>query len=627
MEGMTALSLKNMSFRNRLLLFALVLILIVAIPATYQLGKRPWNMLEAKVTQGHMLLGTLTVPFALSDMSRMNQFALDMIGVVPERIGTVAADRQSDSYYPMAAPGQAFNLYITQEQIIDEQTMLKLFEENELVYTSFSYTTFVDWYHFWAQEFEKRPGLHEIFAQYKQQLIQATEQAEEQGYIIADLYIMLDRGQQEAGFFKENIAFLLEGLAWWESAYPGQEYNLVESDSLYWRNSYDRSQGGAPGYHSAQVSDPDNWYLPQFDVDDWGTWFTLWYTREYNVGEKESLYNIFSIDIDASTVQQDMWRVMSILLLMMAGMATLIFLLARIVSTRMTRPILALTAGAEAVMRRDPSHTVPRIGSREFIQLIDAFNQMAQWVREMDNLKESLSKLLSDEMAETAAKEGLVLGGQSVDCSIIFTDFAAFSTLSQKVKAEDVVYLLNRYFGELIPIIKSRNGFPDKYIGDAIVAMFGAPVHFDNHAEQAVRAAIEMQRRMRVLNEEIRQEHGIIFEMRIGINSGDVIVGAIGCDMKLEYTSIGDTTNLANRMESKCPIGHLMITEYTYEKIKGCEFENVQFNKYGDGVKVKGYNEPITAYEVIIDRLEITTAKNCDDPRNYYVYQHRDTTS
>jgi adenylate cyclase len=317
-----------------------------------------------------------------------------------------------------------------------------------------------------------------------------------------------------------------------------------------------------------------------------------------------------------------MWKVMSVLLIMATGTVLLVLFLARAVSRRMTLPILALTAGAEAVMRRDASHTVPRLGSKEFIQLIDAFNQMAQWVREMDNLKDSLSKLLSDEMAETAAKEGLVLGGQSVDCSIIFTDFAAFSTLSQKIKAEEVVYLLNRYFGELIPIIKSKNGFPDKYIGDAIVAMFGAPLHFANHAEQAVRAAIEMQRRLRVLNEEIRQEHGIVFEMRIGINSGNVIVGAIGCDMKLEYTSIGDTTNLANRMESKCPIGHLMITEHTYEQIKDCDFGSVRFNKQGDGVQVKGYSEPVIAYEVLIDNLVITTPDAGDDPRNYYVY-HR----
>jgi adenylate cyclase len=245
-------------------------------------------------------------------------------------------------------------------------------------------------------------------------------------------------------------------------------------------------------------------------------------------------------------------------------------------------------------------------------------------VRERINLKDALTKLLSEEMAEVAARDGLVLGGQRVDCTIMFTDFSAFSSLSQNMTAEEVVIVLNRYFGEMIPIIKKRNGFPDKYIGDAIVAMFGAPVHFDNHAEQAVRAAIDMQRRLRVLNEEIRQEQGIVFEMRIGINSGDVIVGAIGCDMKMEYTSIGDTTNLANRMESQSRIGHIMITEYTYQLIKDCNIGGVRIEKLSAGVQVKGYSQPITAYEILIDDLEIEVSSNAEDPRHFFNYNRRD---
>jgi len=116
-------------------------------------------------------------------------------------------------------------------------------------------------------------------------------------------------------------------------------------------------------------------------------------------------------------------------------------------------------------------------------------------IREMINLKETLTKLLSSELAEKAASEGLVLGGQEIECTIMFTDFAGFSTLTKNMSAAEVVEILNMYFGEFIPIIKKRGGFPDKYIGDAIVAVFGAPVRFENHAEQAVLCSIEMQKK------------------------------------------------------------------------------------------------------------------------------------
>ncbi len=610
----------GLGFRSKLIMFGVLLSSIVAIPAIYTLGQRPWHMLQQQVDEGHMLLGTLSTVFNPVEVSQMNRFALEVGPLVAERIGEVDEQRESDDYYPLVAPGQAFNHYILHQQRITEDELLAQFEDEELVYTSFSYTRFTEWYDFWEQQLQQRPGLREIFAKYRKLLSRTMTKAEQRDFVIADLYIMLDRGARSEGFFKENIAFLVEGLPWWESAYPGQPYNLVDTDTLYWRASYDRSQGGQPGYDNAKISDPDNWYMPQFDVDDWGVWYTQWYATETS-DDEGPLYNVYSIDFDASAVRQAMRDTLMTLLLAILGLGGMIVLLAHVISVRMTRPIVALTEGARAVMQRDCSHTVPRVGSGEFLTLIDIFNQMVQWVGEMSNLKESLSKLLSDELAEKAAKEGLVLGGQSVECSIVFTDFAAFSTLSQKMDAEEVVYLLNRYFGELIPIVKHWNGFPDKYIGDAIVAMFGAPVHFENHAEQAVRAAIEMQRRLRVLNEEIRQEHGVVFEMRIGINSGDVVVGAIGCDMKLEYTSIGDTTNLANRMESQCHVGHLMITERTYELIKDCELENVVIRPREGGVKIKGYQEPITAYDLYVDDLEIALPERGDDSRRYYHYK------
>lgn len=178
----------------------------------------------------------------------------------------------------------------------------------------------------------------------------------------------------------------------------------------------------------------------------------------------------------------------------------------------------------------------------------------------------------------------------------MFTDFAGFSTISQGLESSEVASVLNFYFSELIPIIKKHGGFPDKFIGDAIVAIFGAPVRFEDHAVRAVECAVELQNKIREINDRRRQAGDVIFEMRLGLNSGPVLVGAIGCDLKLEYTSIGETTNLANRMESNCKIGHIMISENTHVRITDHAFPEVYLSQTPEQEIVKGYEKPVETY-------------------------------
>jgi adenylate cyclase len=149
-------------------------------------------------------------------------------------------------------------------------------------------------------------------------------------------------------------------------------------------------------------------------------------------------------------------------------------------------------------------------------------------------------------------------------------------------------------------------------------------VRLENHAERAVACAIEMQWKMREINNFRKREGKTIFEMRIGLNSGEVIVGAIGCDQKLEYTSIGETTNLANRMESTCEIGHVMMAEGTYEQIKDVFFKGVHISRDPEKVTVKGYPEPVSAYKVFVDNKEIGKNKDASDLRKFYLYQDVD---
>ena len=475
------------------------------------------------------------------------------------------------------------------------------------------------WYRFWKARLDERSGLEAVFRKYRKILLNVHQDAAASGFEIASIYIMLDVEKDGSAFFKDNVAFVMESLPWWEASYPGEPYDLSTSGTQYYRRSYHRAFGGQSGFHHNPVSDPERWYLPRFDTDRWGTWFSGWRSRTVDLGSS-TVYTTFNIDFDAATVQQMMIS-SAVQLFLIAVLLIMILLLAtRRFGTWLTRPIDALTRGAEAVMERRYDYVVPIFGNDEFSRLTNVFNKMIQWVKEMANLKETLTKLLSAELAEKAAREGLVLGGQKLTCTIMFTDFAGFSTLTRNMRAETVVTVLNRYFAELIGIIKKYGGFPDKFIGDAIVAIFGAPVRFENHAEQAVRCSIELQQRMRELNARAREQGEPFFEMRVGLNSGEVLAGAIGCDLKLEYTSIGETTNLANRMEAKCKIGHVLISENTRQLIDGLALDGVVADKVPEKEMVKGYREPVNTYNIYVHNLRISKNTAADRPANFYVY-------
>jgi class 3 adenylate cyclase len=205
----------------------------------------------------------------------------------------------------------------------------------------------------------------------------------------------------------------------------------------------------------------------------------------------------------------------------------------------------------------------------------------------------------------------------------MFTDFASFSTLTQSMDAMEVVEALNFYFKELIGIVKQSGGFPDKYTGDAIVAIFDAPVPLEDHAERAALCAIQMQRCLRRINDARRAEGKLVFEMRIGLNSGHVVVGAIGCDDKLEYTSIGETTNLANRMESAAAIGHVAIAEETYRRIDISNLGHVAID-IPIPLEVKGYPQPVMTSRVWVSPTRITKNANRKSAADFYIYEEAD---
>ena len=153
-------------------------------------------------------------------------------------------------------------------------------------------------------------------------------------------------------------------------------------------------------------------------------------------------------------------------------------------------------------------------------------------------------------VARLIAEPGLMrLGGEAREVTLLFTDLAGFTTLSERLSAEQTVELLGLYFGAMAPIVHASGGTIDKYIGDALMAFWGAPLDDARHAEHAVRAAIAMQAAMDGLCDALERRGLPRIAMRIGLHTGRVVVGNVGSAERFSYTAIGDAVNLAARLE------------------------------------------------------------------------------
>ena len=192
--------------------------------------------------------------------------------------------------------------------------------------------------------------------------------------------------------------------------------------------------------------------------------------------------------------------------------------------------------------------------------------------------------------------ESLVLGGEDRQITIFFSDVARFSTISEKLSPPELVSRLNEYLSEMTDIILGYGGTVDKYEGDAIMAFFGAPQSYDDHAARCCLAAIDQKKRLRELQESWRNAGKEEFHVRMGMNSGIAVVGNMGSRTRMDYTAMGDSVNLASRLEgaNKVYSTYALISDSTYQ-----EARNVIEARKLDIVRVVGKKEPILIYELL----------------------------
>jgi class 3 adenylate cyclase/tetratricopeptide (TPR) repeat protein len=181
--------------------------------------------------------------------------------------------------------------------------------------------------------------------------------------------------------------------------------------------------------------------------------------------------------------------------------------------------------------------------------------------------------------------------------TVLFSDLAGFTATSETMDPEEVHAIMDAYFSHMSPVITQYGGTIEKYIGDAVMALFGAPKALENHEEMAVRAALGMQEALGAFNQELEQEHGVRLAMRIGVNTGLVLFGSMGGRVDGDFAAVGDTINLTSRLESAAPVGGILISAETARSLHAIfDFEPPQ------QISVKGKREPITVYVVSGER-------------------------
>jgi len=228
--------------------------------------------------------------------------------------------------------------------------------------------------------------------------------------------------------------------------------------------------------------------------------------------------------------------------------------------------------------------------------LTESFNQMARSLREKEMIKRAFTRYVAREVVEEILKdpENLVLSGERRQVTVLFCDVRGFTPMSERLAPEEVVLLLNDFYNLMIETTFKFDGTLDKFLGDAVMAVFGAPMAHPDHSARAIRTALAMQEGISGLNEKRARDGKEAISVGIGVSAGEAVAGTVGTEDRMEYTVIGDSVNLAARLESNAKPGQILISHRTYERVR----DLVDARPLGR-IRVKGKEEEVEVYEVL----------------------------
>lgn len=279
-----------------------------------------------------------------------------------------------------------------------------------------------------------------------------------------------------------------------------------------------------------------------------------------------------------------------------AGMTLIVLLVGIVGSIYLVRfiikPIKTLAQGVQEISQENFEVCLPIKSSDELGELTFTFNCMVKSLKEKQLMKSTFDRYVTKEVADIILKniEDIRLGGEHREVTTLFADIHDFSQISEKLSAEKIVHLLNDFFSLMVEIVFKYEGTIDKFMGDGLMALYGAPITHEDDALRSVKSAMEMKEMLKEFNKK-RKEPPI--HIGIGITSGEVVVGNIGSEKRMEYTAVGVRVNLAARLQSISENNQILIDKNTYLKIANL-VDAVRL----EPIMIKGLKLPVEIYEV-----------------------------
>jgi adenylate cyclase len=265
-------------------------------------------------------------------------------------------------------------------------------------------------------------------------------------------------------------------------------------------------------------------------------------------------------------------------------------------ATVLSRPVLRLVEGTRAVSAGNFDVHLPVTSRDEIGALTESFNQMAKNLREKEMIKRAFTRYVARQVVDEILKdpEKLALKEERRDVTVLFCDMRGFTSLAERLSPEDVVGVLNDFYTLMVDTTAKNDGIVDKFLGDGVMAIFGAPIVHEDHASRAVKTALAMQAGVAELSRKRAREGKDPIAVGIGVSAGEAVAGTVGTEDRMEYTVIGDSVNLAARLESNAKPGQILISQRTQQKVDGL----VNVRALG-AIRVKGKEEQVEVYEVL----------------------------
>lgn len=328
-------------------------------------------------------------------------------------------------------------------------------------------------------------------------------------------------------------------------------------------------------------------------------------TSSFQIQDKDIYYSVvkthFGISVVSSLASSEINPIISFLknqiYFILGIVLSLSFLISFILSEKITQPITSLVNATKRIKEGDFDNSdLEKINTHdEFTTLSKSFIDMTIGLKEREKYLNVLNKFHGQEITHEIISNPHITNAKKSKMTVLFTDLRNFTSLSENMEPEETVLFLNDYFASMIQIIKANGGIIDKFIGDAIMAVWGAPYPSEEDAQNAVKACLEMRETLKEINQKRALAGLAPIEMGMGLHTGEAVSGVIGSDERLEYTVIGDTVNTASRIESATKEfkTDILMSEATQKEIK--LFYPTQF--LGD-VSLKGKQEKVSLYRL-----------------------------